>query len=183
MHRRFGSRWRVVAIIFVVLVISLADRSGWLLVSANDDFPRYHGRLVRVVAVIDGDTIEVDLPDLQRDRPTTRIRLWGLDCPELARAGQPAEHFAQEAKQFLQQIVQDQSVELWLEPTRLRGRYGRILAHVHTADGTSVNAMMLEAGLGQADDRWPHALLLMYDRAEAQARRLERGLWQPATAE
>jgi endonuclease YncB( thermonuclease family) len=181
-HRRFSARWRIIAVLVAMVLLYLADQSGWLLVAADDDMARYHGCQVRVVAVIDGDTIEIDLPDIQQNRPTTRIRLWGLDSPELARAGQRAEPCALEAKQFLHDVVSEQDVVLILEPRRPRGRYGRILAHVQMLDGRSVNIMVLEAGMARTDDRWTHAMLLQYDRAEAQARQEQRGLWQKDAA-
>jgi len=44
------------------------------------DVARYHGKTFTVVNVVDGDTIDVDVPDGEYEH--TRIRLWGVDTPE-----------------------------------------------------------------------------------------------------
>ena len=48
----------------------------------NNDLQKYHEKIFTVVNVMDGDTIDIDIPDGKYDR--TRIRLWGVDTPETA---------------------------------------------------------------------------------------------------
>ncbi len=162
-------------IILVALII--ADRSGWLLVPKIDDMSAYHGLRAQVVRVIDGDTIEIKHPDALNDRPVTRIRLWGLDCPETAKPDHPADPYADEATERTRSLAADRMVTLSLESHRTRGAFGRVLAHIELPNGSSLNESLLSAGLAVADERWPHSLLGRYAQLERAAKRSGLGVW------
>jgi endonuclease YncB( thermonuclease family) len=173
--RRRRWPWLLAAALLVVLII--ADRSGWLLVGRDDDMSVYHGVTARVARVIDGDTIEIEIPDHLHQRPVTQVRLWGLDTPEAAGRDRPAQPLADEARVLTQMLAGDGPVTLTLEPHRTRGSFGRLLAHVRLPDGTSLNEALLTAGLARADDRWPHSLLGRYAQLERAAHREGLGIW------
>ncbi len=141
-----------------LLSLILADHRGWLLVESPGDLHNYDGRLARVVRVLDGGTIEVALPDERRQRPTTRVRLWGL-------------HPGPGAQRQVSSLVGRRSVVLHLEPHRTRSAFGRVLAHVELPDRTLLNELLLAAGVAQTDERYAHAHLARYERAQAAARR------------
>lgn len=163
----------------LVVGLFLADRWG-LLVYGGADAARYDGRSFQVVAVIDGDTLDLDAPDGRH--ATTRLRLWGVDTPEAAYDARPAEPGAAAATQRTAELAYGQSVTVRLEPHRLRGRYGRLLAYVILPDGTVLNERLLSEGLARADDRWPHRDVDRYAQLEAQAQREGRGLWGESTS-
>ncbi len=167
--------WLIVAVVLIALIV--ADRNGWLLVRHADDMATYHGARAQVVRVIDGNTIEIDIPDPREDRPVTRLRLWGVDCPELAKPDQPAEPFADEAAAMTRSLADGQVISLRLESHRTRGGYGRLLAHVELPDGSSLNEALLAGGYAETDDRWPHSLLGRYAQLQRTARRQSVGLW------
>lgn len=173
-------RWPWVLVALVVIALIAADRRGLLLVGRPDDLTTYHGITARVRWVIDGDTFDVDLPDRVNRRAATRIRLWGLDCPERARPDQPAEPFADEARELTKALVEQGPVTLYLEPHRTRGTFGRVLAHVEAADGRSINDALLEAGYAVADERWPHARLSRYAALQRAAQQRGAGMWSEA---
>jgi len=176
-------RWRWGIGLFLLLALALLsrlDRAGRLLVPRTDDLQAYDGVSARVIRVIDGDTFDVDLPDALNDRSFTRVRLWGLDCPEVETRDHPGEPWADEATAFTRDLVDDASVTLHLESHRERGTFGRVLAHVEIPNRGSLNLLLLEAGLARADDRWPHRHLERYAAAERDARRDRRGMWGPA---
>ncbi|MDY7108162.1 MAG: thermonuclease family protein [Planctomycetota bacterium] len=177
--KRWKRRRRLIGlgVLAALGLLIIADRSGCLLARRGDDMAVYHGMEARVVAVLDGDTIEVDLPDALHDRPTTRVRLCGIDCPEPARPRQPAEPWAEEATELTLDLTEDATITLWLEPHSTRGVFGRVLAHVELPDGSFLNEALLAAGLAVADDRWPHAKLTRYAQLENTARRQGRGIW------
>ena len=174
------ARWPLAAGAVLVAALVVADRSGWLL-ARPDDMATYHGLEALVVRVIDGDTIEIAPPDAFADRPTTRVRLWGVDCPERAAAGRPAEPYAEEAAELTRSVVGDRRVVLALEPHRMRGAFGRVLAHVSIPGGVSLSETLLAAGLARSDDRWPHSHLDRYAELERAARRQGLGIWAEAT--
>jgi len=172
-RRRAVSLIAALIVIAVLLILSCTGHSDYL----SGDMPRYHGRSFDVVRVIDGDTIDVRIAD--GDQAYTRVRLWGVDTPELARDGRAAEDLAQEASDFAKKWAQGQQVTLWLEPHRLRGRYGRVLAYVELPDGSLLNARLIQAGLSPADNRWSHSRAQAFDELEHQAWEEKIGLWGP----
>lgn len=164
----------LVAALAVLIVI---DRQGWLLVPAGDDLATYHDQSFLVTRVIDGDTVEIAAVDRLTGELGTHVRLWGIDCPEMARDDQPAEPWAAEATQFTGARCQGEPVVVKLEAHRLRDTYGRLLAHLITEDGVNVSEALLREGLAYADDRWKHDMIERYRQAEAEARTENAGLW------
>jgi endonuclease YncB( thermonuclease family) len=170
-------------VLLVVVALVAADRGGWLLVEPNEDYERYHGQPVTVLRVIDGDTIDVDVPDDVQDKLTTHVRLWGIDCPEVARGEQPAEPYADDATEFMRERIEGGTVVLFLETHQTRDKYQRLLAHIEGPGSENLNAALLKAGLAREDDRWTHSLLLQYDLAERAGRVEKRGMWKEDTGE
>lgn len=99
-----------------------------------------------VVGVVDGDTI--DLAD------GTRVRLAITDTPEIHNGAEPC---GPEAARFTEELVLDRPVTL-RRPAAApsHDQYGRTVAEVVTADGTSLNVALVAAGLGEIDLRYVH---------------------------
>ena len=96
--------------------------------------------IVRVVRVWDGDT--VDVVTARGSRPI-RVRLWGIDAPELS---QP---FGPESRRHLQRLLNSRGEKLQLESYG-SDRFGRNLGLLYWQDqgrGRSINRQMIEAGL------------------------------------
>lgn len=176
--RRHGTHRprRGVITVAVIAILALADRQGWLLVRHRDDVATYDGITARVVRVVTGDTIEIDVPDRVRDRPRTRIRLWGIDCPSPG-SDPVATRTAAEAVRLVRSTVGGGPVALRLERHRTRDGFGRVLVHLELADGSTLNERLLEAGLGHVVEHHPHEMLIPYARAEGRARTARVGLW------
>lgn len=164
----------------LLIALMIADRQG-LLLYQGDDMARYDGKSFRVSRVIDGDTLVIAAPD--GEARVTRVRLWGIDTPEMARESRPAEHGAEAARRFAERMVDGRVVRLELEPHRVRGNYGRVLAFVYGPAGRMLNEALLEAGLAEADDRWSHRHVERFELLEVQARQDARGLWGEEVAE
>ena len=90
---------------------------------------------VKVVGLVDGDTIDV-LTDAKK---TVRIRLHGIDCPE---RGQP---FGSTAKTFLSKLVFGNDVVIVVRSDKL-DKYDRVIGDV-IASGANVNLSLLPMGL------------------------------------
>lgn len=163
MRRR---RWTWIAAAAGLAALVAADRAGLLLVRRPDDMAAYHGRTARVARVIDGATLEIEVPDAAHDRALTVVRLWGVDCQKL-----------REARELARELAGGEPVTLALEAHRTRGAFDRVLAHVELADGSSLNEALLAAGLARVDERWPHSLLERYAQLERAARRQGLGIW------
>ena len=175
-----GIRVGVAAIVAVALI--LADRAGLFGRRPLDDRTKYDGASCRVVRVIDGDTLDVDIPDGRFDN--TRIRLWGVDTPELARENRPADHFGPEAAEFATALANGQRVTLQLEPTaktRDNADYNRLLAYVILPDDRMLNRALIEEGYGYADPRYDHQFAPDFADVQDRARAARRGLWRAVT--
>jgi micrococcal nuclease len=114
----------------------------------------------RVLRVADGDTLEATV---QGESRTIRVRLEGIDAPELG------EVFSREAQAFLRALVGN-------APVRVSGRdldnYGRLVARV-AAGGQDASTALVRAGLACHAYRRDAALA----REESQARAVGVGFW------
>lgn len=182
---RLPPRWRRNATIFAAIIgaaaLIVCERTTQGPIQGGDR-SRYHDRTFRVVHVVDGDTLDIDAPDA--DKPKTRIRLWGVDTPELARGGRPEMHFAREAREFARQTLLDKTVNVVLAPEKSRDKYGRLLAYVfRERGGRMFNEMLIEEGCAYADPRFPHPYKKQFESAEKRARKNGIGLWSGLTLE
>jgi micrococcal nuclease len=116
----------------------------------------------KVVGIADGDTIEV-----MHTGRAERVRLYGIDCPELHQA------FGSRAKQFTSGLAFGKNVGVQLRDV---DQYGRTVGEVILPDGKSLNRELVRAGLA-----WWYRQFARGDRElerlEAEARRDKRGLW------
>ncbi len=148
--------------------------------TAARDRNRYHGKAFEVVLVVDGDTLDLDAVD--GSSPTTRVRLLGVDAPEMHDDENRPVHFAQEARQFVRQQVLSGRVTVYLEEDgRTRGTYGRLLAYLELPGGTILNDALVSEGYAYADLRFKHSYYHRYSQLESSARALGKGLWANAT--
>jgi endonuclease YncB( thermonuclease family) len=123
---------------------------------------------VLVRAVIDGDTIDA--------ANYGRVRLLGIDAPELAHGYDTAAPFAREAKERLAALVLHRWVRLQEEGDRF-DVYRRHLAYVLTEDGVFVNATLVREGLARVTARVVLSRMPELQRAEAEAQAFRRGMW------
>ena len=186
-------RWRrnatALAAVIAVAALIVCERTAQGPIQGGDR-SRYHDRAFRVVYIVDGDTLDIDAPDT--DKPVgrrdqggsvqTRIRLWGVDTPELARNGRPEMHFAKAAKEFAEQTLRGKEVNVVLAPEKTRDKYGRLLAYVFCERGGRMfNEMLLEKGFAFADVRFKHPHKKQFESAEKRARKNNIGLWAGLT--
>jgi micrococcal nuclease len=149
-------------------------------VRAND-LEKYHAGTFTVVNVVDGDTIDIDIPDGQFEH--TRIRLWGIDTPETKNPKVGVMYFGPEAAEFATELTLRKNVTVYLEEHSTRGKYGRLLAYVQLPDKRFLNEVLLTEGYAYADLRFRHSLYNRYKQLDASARSLKKGLWENVTRE
>jgi micrococcal nuclease len=145
------------------------------------DFEKYHAGTFTVVNVVDGDTIDIDIPDGQYEH--TRIRLWGIDTPETKNPKVGVMYFGPEAAEFATELTLRKNVTVYLEEHSTRGKYGRLLAYVQLPDKRFLNEVLLTEGYAYADLRFRHSLYNRYKQLDASARSLKKGLWENVTRE
>lgn len=129
-----------------------------------------------VTGVSDGDTIRVELAG---SGARERVRLLGIDTPELAHDGSPQECYAAQAHARAAELMPLRAqVDLVADPTQDdRDRHGRLLRYVEI-DGIDVQAELVSAGFARAYP-WgvPDVRAQTYADLEDAARAEGRGLW------
>jgi len=142
----------------------------------TEDFTRYHGKTFAVTRVVDGDTLHIDAADGRA--ATTKVRLLGIDAPEMAGAEDEPTYFARESTELARQLALGKTVTLYLdEKGRSRGSYGRLLAYIELPDGLFLNEALIARGYAYADWRFNHGYYQKYRQLESSARALDKGLW------
>ncbi len=91
---------------------------------------------VKVVKVIDGDTIRVEWDKRDFDFP---VRFLGINAPEMNEGGK-------DAKEYLENVIFGEEVKLQIDPKQRVGKYGRLLAKIISL-GMDVGVMMIMLGL------------------------------------
>lgn len=175
-------RYRVPLIVAGMVAAGLYCSRSDTPAGTNSDYDRYHNQTFRVTRIVDGDTLDIDAAD--GAKASTRIRLWGVDTPEVSHHGKPSMHFGPEATVFAKEALEDRTVHVVLSPKRTRGKYGRLLAYVYLERGGRMfNELLLEQGMAYADLRFKHHYFDRFKTIEKIARKANTGLWHDVTPE
>ncbi|WP_169303690.1 MULTISPECIES: thermonuclease family protein [Guyparkeria] len=121
--------------------------------------------------VNDGDTVRLSNGD--------RVRLVGIDTPEIGRDGAADEPYAREAQQALRALLAESENRVRvIDATEGEDRYGRRLSYLYLPDGRSIQAQLLDRGMAMAVFVAPNLeladCLLTRERA---ARDDDLGIW------
>ncbi|GAB7092867.1 hypothetical protein JCM30237_00190 [Halolamina litorea] len=150
--------------------------------------PKENAIEAEVTRVVDGDTVDVRLPNGTEDT----VRLLGVDTPEVYTQNDPAEfpgvpetdagrsclrEWGERASQHAKDELAGRTVTLSFDANEpRRGYYGRLLAYVHV-DGESFNYGLITNGLARRYDDSGFEYRDRYGRAEEIARANGIGLW------
>ena len=132
-----------------------------------------------VARVVDGDTFDLSVdPDAARALGTDviRVRLLGVDTPEVFTDTGAPEPFAQEAFEFTRALIENKRVELEFD-TDLWDKYGRLLAYVSMDGGVLLQDQLLVNGLARASYAFEYRRKDLFLELESRARNLRIGLW------
>lgn len=110
------------AVLGVVLWFSVAAAETWR---------------VRVDFVLDGDTVVLETDE--------RLRLRGIDAPEVKHGDRSGQYYGRESKAMLRDLTHGRDV--FLDRDELdRDRYGRLVGIARLGDGRVVNMVLVEEG-------------------------------------
>lgn len=123
----------------------------------------------RVIRVSDGDTVTLE--------GGKRVRLLGINAPEIDSRNRPGEPGGIQAKNWLRDKLQGRRVYLEYDQQK-QDHYQRELAHLHLASGEHINLSLVEKGLATLaiippNLRYADAMI----RAQQQAERQQLGIW------
>ncbi len=150
----------------------------FVLFFANIGFACQTGQLskqVKVKFVYDGDTLY-----LKDDR---KIRIIGMNTPEMRHHKQVKEAFAAEATEALRELLSKYNNQVQLQIGEdAYDRYGRQLAHVFLPDGTNVSEWMLLHGFATTLFIPPNLKYLdCYTKAEKKAQNKQLNIWKQSS--
>ena len=175
MRSRRGAWATPLLIAGVVLVIAVSRGCGG---GSDSDDPSGPVN-ARVTHVVDGDTIDVEMPD--GDEET--VRYIGIDTPETVKPDTPVQCGGPRAHQVNERLVGDRTVTLRFDE-ELRDVYGRLLAYVYLPPSQPggrplfVNAELARRGLARTLTIPPNdSFAALFERLATRAGVLGRGLW------
>ncbi len=125
----------------------------------------------KVVGVADGDTLTVAAPGAGR----VKVRLYGIDAPEVRHKEAPGQPFGRDARQALKSLTLGRSVRVEIVDVDTHGRAVGIVFE----SGVDINRTMVREGWAWAYRRYlsaPYASDYIDAEREARAKRL--GLWR-----
>lgn len=134
------------------------------------------GDLVRLVRVIDGDSILA----AREGQPPATIRLVGIKTFDAKVAKDVVTPFAQAAIESLQRGMADRPIRVMLHSTP-KDRYGRYLATL-LVDDEDVAIRLVRNGLALVYTVYPFPAMQSYLQEQERARAGRRGLWSNTTA-
>lgn len=170
------NRWPQAIAYLMILLVFVA---GWWLEDRYLEpagWQRPRGQLstgeYAVQRVIDGDTIVLVQNNL-------RVRLQGIDTPEMVRENTPVEPWGPEASDYTKQFIADSNWRVQIvidgEPV---DRYGRHLAFVWH-DGRLLNEELVQQGLAKAKTAFDFSQPMKerLRQAQLQAQAAQLGIW------
>ncbi len=147
----------------------------------------------KVVGVVDGDTVDIERLDGEKvfniDK-IVRVRLLGINTPEIIDSRRPVESFGKEASNYLKDLADGKIAALELDDSQgLLDKYGRVLAYIYIKDSGFQNDNILFVNEEEIKDGYayeytyntPYKYQEEFKYMESFARQKYMGLWSPET--
>ena len=121
--------------------------------------------------IYDGDTL------LLTDK--RKVRLIGIDTPEVEHHQQKQQAYAAKAREALRELLKKNHYKVKLRyGAERKDRYSRTLAHVYTPDGINIESWLLEKGYARTLVFPPNIKLAdCYKQSEKLAQQQSLGIW------
>lgn len=196
--RLLGSPFEMRRLLLVPLLFSVAcqpvrsDDDDDTTVMRDAGYQGHPSQNILVDRVLDGDTFIISAGPTVRgpdSRPLdgARVRLLGIDAPEVAHEPTPADCWGDESSNFLKDRIEGRLVTLEYDPTKCRppaaiaecrDDFDRILAYVKYL-GTTLNEESLRLGHARVfrGARFTHRDSSKYTTIEQDARNAGVGMW------
>lgn len=85
--------------------------------------------------------------ELRKNEGSLGVRFISIDAPEITNGKE--EYYGVEAKDAVEKLLYNDKVILEIDPLALFDNYGRLIAHVYTTEGASVQKYLLSNGLAR----------------------------------
>ena len=130
----------------------------------------------KIVKVVDGDTVDVQL-----NGQVSRVRLIGINTPETVDPRRPVECFGKEASDRAKALLSGQNVLLESDSSQQdRDVYDRLLRYIWFPDGRLFNLQMVVEGYAyEYTYSVPYKYQVQFKKAQQNAENQKLGLWSP----
>ncbi len=163
------SRILFISLVFLCLCGFSSER---MLLSTQVDVSSFPTR-GRVDVVYDGDTIKVRF----RDGQEWRVRLIGIDAPEIGDVREDMKFKAEMSKRFTFYHLYRKEIRLSYE-SELFDSYGRILAYIWTDGQDLFNRFIISEGFASAYSNFRFSYREEFREIEKEARSQGKGYWK-----
>jgi len=131
----------------------------------------FYDETTTIKYIHDGDTLHL--------KDGRKVRLIGINTPEVAHGDRSAEHYSAEAKNALKTLFRKSKRISLIYGKEKQDRYDRMLAHAFTTDGDNIQAALLTRGFARAITFPPNTRFsACYQQQERKARCAKTGLWK-----
>ena len=176
---------RLILAIFLALTLTSCDQipkqNEIQMESAKEEKQIY--QKAKVKYAVDGDTIWVDI-----DGKDEKVRFVGVDTPEVAKDGKPAEFMAEEAKDFTNKTLKNKEIYLEKDISD-RDKYDRLLRYIwleepatnpslSDIEKNTLNGILVKEGFAYANYYKPDIKYQEYlKELEKSAQENKLGIW------
>ena len=128
----------------------------------------------KVVKVLDGDTFDILI-----DNNKIRVRMLGIDTPEIKDKRKTVQCFAKNASEKTKELILNNEVRLLTDISQgILDKYNRVLAYVYTEDGILINSYLISNGYAhEYTYRITYEKQIEFKKLETEARINKQGLW------
>ncbi len=164
---------KIIKWIFIVLIIILVVIINYFLSHKYLVEIKEIPALYKVIKIIDGDTITVEI-----NNQIETVRLLGIDTPEIPNSYKPKGCFGTEANQKTKELLENKNVYLVPDPlSSNRDKYNRLLRYIFLENGYFINAELLKEGYAYNYIYEPFQFMKEFNRLENLAKTNKIGLW------
>jgi endonuclease YncB( thermonuclease family) len=126
---------------------------------------------VRIKHIIDGDTVVLVNGE--------RLRLIGIDTPEIGYKGKSSQAGAISARNFLRELLDEREVYSLSYGAERQDRHGRTLGHLFLGDGRNLQALLLAGGYATPLNMPPNIVFSdCYQQQANKAMQDRLGIWK-----
>ena len=166
----------IFAVFYLATLLSPTPSQNKNVLSSSTSAPaKIQKQLYKVVKIVDGDTLDVEV-----NWKKQAVRLIGIETPEVVDPRKPVQCFGQEASNKAKELLSDKQIYLENDPMQGdKDKYKRLLRYIFLEDGTFLNKLMIKQGYAHeyTYESKPYKYQKEFRAAEAEARKNKKGLW------
>lgn len=173
----------VLTCIYLILTLTKVKQNNNFFAKNNSEYISGVKVNAKVVRVIDGDTIEVQIlsDEIKNLNQIEKVRFIGINTPELnLHKKEDKEYFAQEAYEFTKKELDNRYIKLSFDDiSNMRDKYNRLLCYIWV-DNFLFNKILIEAGYAKYYDNFDfnEKYMKLFENAEIYAKINNMGMWK-----